>query len=198
LFLLPYFLRRQKVIGVLDEITSDDVGITILCRIFFAAKSMVSMSGAKYLVCTLQPHEDPLAEGKKIYVSNSVIDPPSFFHNTETSLIHKGTGACYMRIYLLPTGELVYIDYVIYSDTPFLPKYIKSGICYGEGYPHYVVEYVFHYETLEDLQQDIPDIKEELTSFSKAIIKMDDVTGCYVLVQGQELRDILSGEKDVG
>ncbi len=137
------------------------------------------MSGAKYLVCTLQPHEDHLAEGKKIYVS-------------------KGTGVRHMRIYLLPTGELVYIDYVVYSNTPVLPGYIKSGICYGEGYPHYVVKHIFTYETLEDLQRDIPDIKEELESLSKAIIKMDDVTGCYMLVQGQELKDILSGEKDVG
>lgn len=136
------------------------------------------MSGAKYLVCTLKPHEDPLAEGKKIYVS-------------------KGTSVYYMRIYLLPTGELVYVDYINYRNAT-LPECIKSGICYGEGYPHYEVEHVFTYETLEDLQQDIPDIKEELTSFSKAIIKMDDVTGCYILVQGQELRDILSGEKGVG
>jgi hypothetical protein len=173
------FLRRQKVIGVLDEITSDAVGITILCRIFFTAKSMVSMSGAKYLVCTLQPHEDHLAEGKKIYVS-------------------KGTGVCYMRIYLLPTGELVYIDYVVYSNTPVLPGYVKSGICYGEGYPHYMAEYVLEYKTLEDLHHALPAIKEGLESFSKAIIKMDDVTGCYMLVQDQELRDILSGEKDVG
>jgi hypothetical protein len=136
------------------------------------------MSGSKYLVCTLEPHGDPLAKDMKIYVS-------------------KGTNVYYMRIYLLPTGELVYIDYVVYHNTPFLPKYVESGICYGEGYPHYEVEYVFTYETLEDLQQDIPDIKEELKAFSKAIIKMDDVTGCYMLVQGQELRDILSGEKGV-
>lgn len=97
----------------------------------------------------------------------------------------------------MPTGELVYVDYVNYRDAT-LPECIKSGICYGEGYPHYMAEYVLEYKTLEDLHHALPAIKEGLESFSKAIIKMDDVTGCYMLVQDQELRDILSGEKDVG
>ena len=137
--------------------------------------TMVDMKGSKYLVLTLKTHTDSMAKGRKIYIS-------------------KGYNTYSKRIYLLSSGELVLADFVNYGGD--LPLEVKQGKCFGEGIPHYCTVKTEEFRYLTPIKEE-PNIREDLINMKKAVVKMDDTSGCYSLLQGEELVDILLGAKGV-
>jgi hypothetical protein len=134
----------------------------------------------KYLVATLELYNDRAAERVDIYIS-------------------KGNNfkKYWLRLFLLPTGELVLIDYVNYHGARVIvPSDVRDGVCFGVGVPHYATHRyeIQGYNNVLDLAS-IKNLKEDVLNMKKTIVKMDEVTGCYTLLKGKELADILSGAK---
>lgn len=127
-----------------------------------------------YRLFRATPQEDKRGIGSQLYLT-------------------KKCNIYYIRIYLLTSGELSLIDYVDYGEG--VPQDVVTGKKVGVGVPHYILSEVESFSSALEVANYSNTLKEELLVMSKVLIKYNDTSGYYELVQGKDIDDIFEAAK---